>query len=163
MDDERAIPIRAAGAADWPRLCAIYEAARQEEGGGPVAPDPVLIPKDAAEADGLLDGSVLVAELGGEVAGFVAVDGDEITWLYVDPAVHRRGVGRALLRRAVPLCGPAAWVEALAGNEAAIGLYESEGFRAVETTSGPVPACRMRRMAESFAQPPAASQRAPGP
>ena len=41
-----------------------------------------------------------VAEAGGTVVAFLALDGDEIDHLYVDPAHHRQGFGAALLAHA---------------------------------------------------------------
>ena len=39
-----------------------------------------------------------MAEADGAVVAFLALDGDEVDHLYVDPAHHRQGLGAALLR-----------------------------------------------------------------
>ena len=117
----------------------------RDEPAGPDACHWLLASEDGED----LTGGVFVAQEGpaGEIAGFVAVDGDEITMLYVDPSWRRCGVGRALLRHAVLRCGPETWVEALAGNAVAIMLYQSEGFRAIAAGMGKPAAVRMRRTA----------------
>jgi len=39
----------------------------------------------------------------GVIHGFSGVDGDELTWLFVDPRAMRRGIGRALMGDACAL------------------------------------------------------------
>jgi ribosomal protein S18 acetylase RimI-like enzyme len=77
-----------------------------------------------------------VATEGERVLGFVALDDDEVTWLYVDPAAYRGGVGRALLRHAVAAGGDCVETTVLQGNDTALQLYLSEGFVIVETKAG---------------------------
>lgn len=87
-------------------------------------------------------GSVLVAEVDGATAGYLAL-GDpasiaahahvvEISGLAVDPAHTRRGVGRQLLAVAVDECRRRGVrklaLRVLAPNAAARRLYESAGF-----------------------------------
>lgn len=128
--------IRPYAPADWDRLCAIHDRARIDELRGSVDPAAFLPLAATAEAEGLFDGELWVAEVAGDVAGFVAVADDEVTWLYVDPDRARRGIGRALLRHALARCGPIATTVVLAGNAPAIALYRSEGFEVVETKRG---------------------------
>ena len=67
----------------------------------------------------------------------MAHDDDEVTWLYVDPARYRQGIGRALLRHAVAACGgDRIGVTVLAGNPAALALYRAEAFEITETRTG---------------------------
>lgn len=82
--------------------------------------------------------SALVACLDGEVVGFVAWrDRGEwrgsgyLSWLYVHPAYHRRGIGGLLLRQAMNALGDQAWTLTSQGNESAIGLYLRHGMRIV--------------------------------
>lgn len=92
----------------------------------------------------------LVAELGGEVVGFVnagavspgaAGDTDtaeaaqstaELAILYVAPKSWRQGVGRRLLRRALIQLDDAGFTEAQAwvfdGNESAFAFFDSQGW-----------------------------------
>lgn len=81
----------------------------------------------------------LVALIDGEVCGYVGawfvLDEVHITTFAVDPDMRGRGIGRRLLgqllREAVD--GGARWavLEVRESSEAAIGLYESFGFRQV--------------------------------
>ena len=121
---------------DWPQMCSLHDRARIDELRGSVDLAAFIPLEQAAEPEGLFDGEVWVACLGERIAGFVAASDDEITWLYVDPDVYRRGIGRRLLRHAVAQCGPEVTTEALSGNQAAIQLYQSEGFEIVETRTG---------------------------
>lgn len=123
--------------ADWDAIARVHDAARLDELRDSVGVEAFLTLAQTAEGEGLFDGLVWVAETGGEVVGFVALDGDEVTWLYVDPAHYRRGIGRALLRHAVEAApGAQVEVDVLAGNPAAEGLYLGEGFVILETKTG---------------------------
>jgi putative acetyltransferase len=86
------------------------------------------------------------------IVGFAGRQGASLSWLYVDPAWHGRGGGRALLREALAAIGADAWTITPAGNRPAIALYESEGFRVAKTFSGenagyPVELVRLERSA----------------
>lgn len=80
---------------------------------------------------------VLVAEIGGEVAGFVVcvliADTAEIESIVVSGKAQRRGVGRALLARLIgdlqTAGAKALQLEVRESNGSAIGLYERMGFR----------------------------------
>jgi GNAT superfamily N-acetyltransferase len=79
---------------------------------------------------------VWVAERGGRVAGFLALDGDLGTFFYVDPEVHGEGLGTALweeAKRARP-AGFSFW--AFQQNKRARAFYERRGCVAVEFTDG---------------------------
>lgn len=121
---------------DWDRLCEIHDQARLDELRGSVDLAAFLTLAQTADSEGLFDGEVWVAVEGGRVVGFVAFAGDEIGWLYVDPADTRRGIGRRLLRHAVAACGRVVTVEVLAGNSAALALYQGEGFAIAKTVGG---------------------------
>ena len=118
---------------DWPRLCVIHDAARPEELQAAGLTDAFLPLPIAAEREGLFDYRVQVAERDGQVLGFVADDGEELAWLYVDPAARRRGVGQALVA-AVQAAQPGGLsLELLEGNAAALAFYRACGF--VETSA----------------------------
>jgi ribosomal protein S18 acetylase RimI-like enzyme len=130
------LSIRPYESGDWQAIAAIHDAARVVELRLTVGEDAFLSLAETAENEGLFSGELWVATNDERVVGFVAVRGDEITWLYVDPAYHRRGFGRALLAHAVARCGPVARTEALVGNNPALALYRSAGFEVAETRSG---------------------------
>jgi GNAT superfamily N-acetyltransferase len=130
------MPVRPYSAADWSRLCAIHDAARKDELSASGLLDAFLSLEQTAENEGLFDGTVLIYEEQGEVSGFVAFAGNELTWLYVHPSAYRRGVGRVLLQQAVKACGGSMTTEVLVGNESALQLYLSEGFRVLKRVDG---------------------------
>jgi ribosomal protein S18 acetylase RimI-like enzyme len=132
------ITIRPYADADWDAISRIHDLARLDELRGSVGVEAFLTLAQTAEGEGLFDGQLWVAEVGGAVAGFVAFDDDEVTWLYVDPRHHRQGVGRALLRQAIAAAGSRVEVTVLDGNPAALALYLSEGFTITETRTGPL-------------------------
>ncbi|WP_027659241.1 GNAT family N-acetyltransferase [Salinispora fenicalii] len=123
---------------DWDAIARIHDAARRDELRGSAGVEAFLTLAQTAEQEGLFDGHLWVAEVGGSVAGFVALDDDEVTWLYVDPQRYRQGIGRALLGHAVAAAGPRVEVTVLDGNPAAEALYASEGFTVTQTRTGPL-------------------------
>ncbi len=113
---------------DWPAICRVHDRSRPDELRGsfdprafvPLAQDPEAATIDACE--------MFVAQRGDEVVGFAGIDDPYFAWLYVDPAHYRRGIGRALLKHCLARLGADAWTRACGNNEAALGLYRSEGF-----------------------------------
>ena len=91
-----------------------------------------LSPEDRAELDDLVAGflpeaEMWVAEEEGRVLGFLILDGSMIDALFVDPEVHGRGVGTALVQHAIALA-PDATVDANERATNALPFYESRGF-----------------------------------
>jgi ribosomal protein S18 acetylase RimI-like enzyme len=128
--------------ADWEAISRVHDAARLHELGASVGVAAFRTLAQTYEGEGLFDGPVWVAQTdagsgAGSVVGFAALADSELTWLYVDPAHYRRGVGRALLRHALA-ADDSEYVECtvLDGNDAARALYQSEGFVVVETRTG---------------------------
>lgn len=128
--------IRAYNEDDWPRLCEIHDAARRDELSSSSLSDAFLTLEQTARNEGLFDASVVVAESGGTVKGFAAFLDNELTWLYCHPASYRQGIGRALLRHVIETCRGPLYAEVLVGNEAALRLYLSEGFRVLRKVDG---------------------------
>ena len=121
---------------DWPRLCEIHDAARLDELRLTVGTGAFISLEQSAEGEGLFNDRVFVAEIDGIVRGFVAYSADELTWLYVDPAVYRQGIGRALLRHVLTNSTTTIKIELLEGNSPAMSLYRSEGFSVSERIEG---------------------------
>lgn len=86
----------------------------------------------------MFEGEIWVADDNDLVVGFVAIDNEMtwITWLYVLPDRYRQGIGRRLLRQAIANCKSVVYVSVLSGNDVALSLYQSEGFKIVETKTG---------------------------
>jgi GNAT superfamily N-acetyltransferase len=122
---------------DWNAIAAVHDRSRLDELRVTVGVEAFLSLADTADSENLFDGEVWVGCFGETIVGFVAsTTEDEVTWLYVDPGYYRRGVGRALLRHAISRCGKRVHTTALEGNERALQLYLSEGFRIIKTMSG---------------------------
>lgn len=84
--------------------------------------------------------TAMVACVNDEVVGFVAWrDRGEwrgsgyLSWLFVDPAFHRRGIGSLLLVEAMAALGDQAWTLAKLGNDPAISLYVKHGMQIVRS------------------------------
>ena len=124
------VDIRAFEPQDWDAICAVHDSAAVSElvlaGADARAFRPM--PEEEDKTKFLEMNSALLACLDGVVVGFVAWrDRGEwqgsgyLSWLYVDPAHHRRGVGDQLLTRAMASLGRAGTkqVPDLRGGEAA--------------------------------------------
>ena len=74
-----------------------------------------------------------IFEEGGTPVGFISLIGDEVGALFVDPAVHRRGVGRALMDFA-KLQRTALELDVFVKNPVGRAFYEECGF--VTTSEG---------------------------
>lgn len=92
------------------------------------------------------DLSYLVAELDGAVVGYAYASQhrarEAYRWsvdvtVYIDPAAHRRGIGRALYQRLLPILEQQGFHAAYAGiaqpNAASVGLHEALGFTHIGT------------------------------
>jgi putative acetyltransferase len=79
---------------------------------------------------------VTVAELAGEVVAFSAVRDGWLDHLYVVPAQQDRGIGGALLSRAMHENPGGLSLWAFAANHRAIALYGRAGFAEVLRTDG---------------------------
>lgn len=130
------ITIREYTDADWPEIARIHDIARLDELRPTVGLDAFLTLEQTFEEEGLFDGEVWIADLDGRVAGFIATADDEITWTYVDPALYRRGVARAMLRHVMARASGPLELEVLDGNDVARAAYEGVGFVVVATTTG---------------------------
>lgn len=128
--------IRPYVSADWSQLCVVHDAARKDELTASGLLDAFLNLEQTAQNEGLFDGEVFVYEASGAVRGFVAYVDGELTWLYVHPSAYRSGIGRALLRHAIGACCGNMSTEVLVGNESALQLYLSEGFRILKRVDG---------------------------
>lgn len=117
--------VRRGTPADAPRALEIWRDAVDATHG-------FLTPQDRREIDGFVADFVREAELwmvddGERPVGFLVIDGEMIDALFVDPAVHGRGFGTALLRHALTL-SPNATVEASEQATNALPFYEARGF-----------------------------------
>jgi diamine N-acetyltransferase len=100
--------------------------------------------------EALRNNTILVAELNGELIGYVQFGGvdipeadvqpgdHELHRLYVDTQLHGKGIGRELMNAALAhpqLAGAnRIFLQVWEKNESALSLYESLGFRPIGTT-----------------------------
>ncbi|KRA80378.1 acetyltransferase [Altererythrobacter sp. Root672] len=92
-----------------------------------------LTPEHRVEIDAMFAGWLPEAELWlalderEQTVGFLAMDGDMIDALFVDPAVHGQGYGTKLVNHALTMA-PNATVDASEQASNALPFYESLGF-----------------------------------
>ena len=130
------VAIRPYEAADWDAICRIHDAARLDELRSSVGVEAFLRLADTYEEEDLFGNPVWVGELDGAVAGFVAASPTEITWIYVDPALYRRGIASALMQEVFAHADQRVELEVLDGNTAARHFYEALGFVWEASTTG---------------------------
>ena len=85
------------------------------------------------------ENQIWVYERDGVPLGFLAIQGDFIDRLYVDPAYHRQGIGQALLMKARQLLPKHMWLYTHAENKMARTFYEKNGFVAEKFGVSPEP------------------------
>lgn len=73
--------------------------------------------------------TVTIAEAGDRIIGFIAVEGEWVEQLYLDPAWTGRGIGSRLLSHATADM-PVSKLHCFQANEGARRFYERHGFRA---------------------------------
>ena len=134
--------IRAFEPGDWEALCTAYESAARAElertGVDPAAFRPMPDEEDLDRFQQLNTAKVVCVD--GRVVGFIAWrDRDEwrnsgyLSWLYIDPAHHRRGIGDRLMANAMAALGDQAWTLVKQGNDPAIALYGKHGMHIVRS------------------------------
>ena len=105
----------------------------------------------AAANDGFFESRTWVAcgKINDEesIFGFVSIHQAELTWCYVDPSVHGRGIGRKLVEYALPKMGVDGFV--LVTSEKAVLFYQKCGFQVAARFPGEVQgrSCEFKRLA----------------
>jgi ribosomal protein S18 acetylase RimI-like enzyme len=121
---------------DWPAICRIHDRARPHELEGSCDPHAFVPIEQDSEVEDLKRHKKFVACDGNQVVGFVALEEKSVSFLYVDPDQYGQGIGRKLLQIADEIIGEGAWTIVLDGNQRAIRLYASEGYREVRRFEG---------------------------
>lgn len=104
-------------------------------------PDAIELPAEQIAQD-----QVIVAELGGRIAGFAAVVGSELDGLFVEPDLWGRGIGTALIEAATHEARRRGFTLSVTASPSAREFYEKCGFTLegqAQTRFGP--ALRMSR------------------
>ena len=86
-------------------------------------PDAIYLPEGQ-----IANGQVIVAEVGGEIAGFAAVVGGELDGLFVEPDLWGQGIGRTLVEAATHEARQRGLALSVVANPRARRFYESCGF-----------------------------------
>jgi GNAT superfamily N-acetyltransferase len=87
----------------------------------------------------LVEERVFIAELDRQMAGFMAIKGDFVDCLYVDPDHWHKGIGSALLDYARSLSSQHLWLYTLQINHVARNFYQKRGFVATKFGISPPP------------------------
>jgi ribosomal protein S18 acetylase RimI-like enzyme len=128
--------LRRACASDAAAIAAIHMAARRMA--MPYLPE--LHADDEVRAwvaSGMLQNAVVwVAEIDGEVAGYMASRRTDLDHLYVTPECQGRGVGSLLLSKAKELSPKRLQLYTFQRNARARAFYEARGFVAVAFSDG---------------------------
>lgn len=119
--------IRPATAADHAPMAAVWEDAVRATHDFLGEEDIAFFRGFLPQAFGRLD--VRVAERDGRIAGFVATAERHVEALFVAPALHGQGVGRALLDHVIGSDPSTAWtVDVNEQNPGSLRFYERYGF-----------------------------------
>lgn len=120
------LTVRPAARTDRSRLAEIFLVARRHAFTW-LPPDRFRLGDLKRETEGE---TLLVAEIGGHVVGFASLWEPDcfLHHLYIDPATHRRGIGRALIAAAVALCEKPLELKCQTNNKAAMAFYRRLGF-----------------------------------
>jgi GNAT superfamily N-acetyltransferase len=86
-------------------------------------PDAIYLPEGQ-----IANGQVIVAEIGGAVAGFAAVVGGELDGLFVEPDLWGHGIGRTLVDAGTHEARRRGLALSVVANPRARKFYESCGF-----------------------------------
>ena len=92
---------------------------------------------------------VVAVDGSGRPRAFMGMTGSNIDALFIDPAAHRQGIGRAMIDHAARLGGPLT-VDVNEQNDGAVSFYRAVGFvetgrSATDDQGRPYPLLHMRR------------------
>jgi GNAT superfamily N-acetyltransferase len=138
IDAERELTLRRADAADAIALADLFLRARRAA----VPAIPANVHTDAEVHRWMRDVVVArqqtwaVEDRGGALVAILALDGDEVDLLYVDPDLTGQGIGGRLLRFAQECSPTGLSLWAFQSNHGARRFYERHGFVAAEYTDG---------------------------
>lgn len=122
--------IDTATAADLPRLLAVWEAAVRATHDFLGEDDIQFYKRMLCEQYFHLVRLDCLRDAYGRVLGYLGTAEDRVEMLFVDPQVHGRGIGKALLRHAIEQRG-ARLVDVNEQNPQALAFYLSQGFRQI--------------------------------
>jgi ribosomal protein S18 acetylase RimI-like enzyme len=131
---DRDVTLRPATPDDAPAVAAIWHLGWRDGHLGNVPDELVSARTEASFLPRAIERvpATTVAEVDGEVVGFVTVIDDEVEQVYVSSAHRGRGMADALMEaaeRQLAAAGhPSAWLAVVAGNQRARRFYERRGW-----------------------------------
>jgi ribosomal protein S18 acetylase RimI-like enzyme len=133
------VHLRAFVPADWDGLCRVYDSATLQElalAGVDLNAVRPMVEEETYDSFFAKERGI-VACVDNQIVGFAAwQDGGYLSWLYVDPAFQRKGIGTKLLSQAMKSLGPQAWTLTKKGNTPAVILYQKFGMQIVKERQG---------------------------
>jgi|GEM_PF-668827 len=121
---------------DWEAVCDVHDRARPYEVGSFVSVNQIQPMSEVAHEDGFFNGKQYVACIEERVVGFICINKEELTWLYVDPNYHRQGIGKRLVEQVRSQLIPHGFVTTALENERGVKFYERMGFHICATFPG---------------------------
>jgi len=122
---------------DWNSVLTIFAKAKPDELLNSCDKNDI-VPLDQDE--GLLrsfkSSKIFIAEQDREIVGYVGYEKSLISFLFVDPAHYKKGIGSTLLKYVLPLIGEKAWLRVAKNNIPALELYKKFHFKIAKEYSG---------------------------
>jgi ribosomal protein S18 acetylase RimI-like enzyme len=114
---------------DWEDVCRIHDLARPIEVHGILGDEKVQPLAVVAKEDGFFENEIYVALNHQKLVGVICINGEEISWLYVDPAMHGKGIGTSLVNHVRNKIGSDGFVMTTIENESGVRFYKKVGFQ----------------------------------
>jgi GNAT superfamily N-acetyltransferase len=130
------VALRPASGKDAPRVAELHLVARRAAMPWLAQPHPDEDVRDWVRCVLVPSATVTVAELDGQVVGFVAAGDGWLEHLYVDPAVQGRGVGSLLFAHVQAALPGGFDLWAFQRNAPALAFYARHGFAELRRTDG---------------------------
>lgn len=114
---------------DWEKVKQIYDLSKPDEMKGIVDPNEVVsLDKDEKMLQYFKESTIWVYEKEYQLAGFIGLKRNVISWLFVHPDNRRQGIARNLLTRLINECNHPLTLNIVKSNRAAMSLYLKMGF-----------------------------------
>ena len=136
---------------DWSQVSKIYDLSKPDEMAGLVNSDLIIpLAKDDKMLRYFKESKILIYENEYQISGFIGLNGNVVSWLFVHPKHRRQGIARKLLAKIIEEYDGLLILNVTKNNRAALSLYLSYGFYVHEEFVGKmyeqnIPAVRMKR------------------